>query len=140
MPDPYLIHFELRCGPAEKLPLAAGFLDAAVEHRLLWVVLAEGQIQALPFGMLWGQFADAAGALAAFGRAVEAASELLGFQVRPVRALASRFEDPRIGGLGGGRAPNPALAGQDRFSLCLMHQLFDPPGPARRPGRGRETA
>ena len=113
----YLVRFELMAGPPSRLPSGPAFLGAAEENGLLWVVRIEGRIYALPAGMVWGTFASAAGALKAFDLSARSASMLLGFKLRPARALAIRLQDVW-----------PGLATEDAFSACLFHQLYRPPG------------
>ena len=131
----YAIRYQLEAGPAGKLPAAEGFLEAAEEHGLLWVLEAGERIYPLSAGVVWGQFEAPSAALAAFGRALQTASELLGFQLHLVRALASELDERSAPVVGAGRAANPALRAPGRFSLCLLHQLYDPPAYADRAGQ-----
>ena len=111
----YLIRFELTAGPPDKLPADIGFLEAAEEHGLLWVVRSGSGFHALPPGAIWGDFAEAQDVLAAFDRAAEAASALLGFELDVQRAVALPLD-----------AIWPELAG-DEFAACQFRQLFAPP-------------
>ena len=85
----YVIYYDLRPGPREKLPAAFGLLDAAEERGLSRSVWQAGVWRRLPEGVLWGRFADSSAAIAAFDQALDDASELLGFCVRAERRLAA---------------------------------------------------
>ncbi len=89
----FLIRYALQPGPGEKLPAAAGLLDAAEECGLSWVMRTGGESLRLPEGMLWGEFDTPIDALGAFDQAMEIASDLLGFEVTASRRLALRLDD-----------------------------------------------
>jgi hypothetical protein len=110
-----LIRFELAAGPPDKLPADVGFLESAEEHGLLWVVRSGSGFHDLPPGAVWGDFAEIKDALAAFDKAIEGASALLGFELDVVRAVALPLD-----------AIWPELAG-DEFTACLFRQMSAPP-------------
>ncbi len=89
----YVIYYELRPGPGDKLPAAFGLLDAAEEHGLSQQIGDAGGWRRLPQGALWGRFAASDDAIAAFDRALADASELLGFAVTAERRLAASLHD-----------------------------------------------
>ena len=126
-PAAYLIRFELEPGPPDRLPAEAGLLEAAEEHGLLWVVQVADRVHALRDGLLWGEFPTAALALEAFAYAAKAASELLGFAVTPVRALAFPFDGGCMPLTGAGRPVMASLPPAGRFAVSLFHQLYGPP-------------
>ena len=90
----WLIHYDLSPGPPEKLPAPYGLLDAAEEQGLWTPSPAWGGPRRLRDSVLCGRFVDSAAAIAAFDRAVEAASELLGFELRVQRRLALPLDRP----------------------------------------------
>jgi hypothetical protein len=89
----FVIHYRLQAGPADKLSASFGLLDAAEEHGLSMLVPDARGWRRLPQGVLWGPFLDGAQAIAAFDRALQGASELLGFTVQAERRLAIGFDD-----------------------------------------------
>ncbi len=123
----YLVRFELLPGPPDKLPLSVGFLEAAEELGLLWVVRDRGKVHALPDGMVWGEFPNALAALKTFRRAVAHASGLLGFEIASPRAVAAALDLDCAPRAGRGRLIMPAFTGGGAFAVCLMHQLYAPP-------------
>jgi hypothetical protein len=128
----YVICFDLVAGPSGKLPVDIGVLEAAEEHGLLWVLVRDGRVYALPEGAVWGEFSDAASALEAFNRALGTAWDLLGFLVE-ARALAIPLDETvRLRACG--KTAADSFRPADRFTASLFQQLYAPPPR----GRGEE--
>jgi hypothetical protein len=128
MPE-YLLHYELVPGPPEKLPVSIGFLEAAEEWGLLWVIQDGPWLHALPPGVVWGQFDGLDGLWRAFDEALKGVSTLLGFEARAARALATVLEDGSIPGWGAAKPLGAELGGADRYAMSLVCQLYHPPDP-----------
>jgi len=128
----YLFNYDLQEGPPEKLSVFAGFLEAAEEHGLLWVLQDGQHVHRLPDGTVWGEFPNLSAAILAFERATEATSDLLGFPVRHRRRMVIALGESRLP-LGEPKLCNPKLVGRSRYETSRLHQLFDPP---RRPFQG----
>lgn len=93
--DDCLIICALGDPPRGALPPWGGLADCAEEHGLLWFRPHGQYLRRLPAGVLWGQFQAPGEALQAFDKAVETASELLGYRISVRRRLVRVDFGPR---------------------------------------------
>ena len=76
-----LIVCALGHAPPGALPPWGGLVECAEEHGLVWFRPIGERLHRLPAGVLWGRFPGPREALQAFDRAIDAASDLLGYTV-----------------------------------------------------------
>lgn len=117
----FLVSYDLKGG--DPSPHSA-FLTCAEPEGWLYVYKGK-RVFRLPNTTLWGEFADAAAAVAAFDRALAAAERHLGRKVVLEKRIVTRF-DPKAAKSDRIKDPDPALTGATDFETCRLHQLHDP--------------